>query len=97
MLPSTRDDGSNSLENYLRIVDVNFEFLQKLGVEYFCFHDRYALNWSFTCSFVLMQANPRDIAPEGATLEETNKNLDIVVAHIKKRYWKRDLCGVVFV
>jgi xylose isomerase len=61
-----RDDGTNSLESYLKLVDVNFEFLQKLGVEYFCFHDR-------------------DIAPEGATLEETNKNLETVAAHIKKR------------
>jgi xylose isomerase len=61
-----RDDGTNSLESYLKLVNVNFEFLQKLGVEYFCFHDR-------------------DIAPEGATLEETNKNLETVAAHIKKR------------
>ncbi|KAL6076155.1 Xylose isomerase [Balamuthia mandrillaris] len=60
------DDGSNSLETALRIVDVHFEFLEKLGVEYFCFHDR-------------------DIAPEGKTLEETNKNLDVVVAKIKQK------------
>lgn len=60
------DDGTNSLDYYMRLVDVHFEFLQKLGVDYFCFHDR-------------------DIAPEGATLEETNKNLDVVVAHIKKK------------
>lgn len=60
------DDGVNSLENALTRVDVNFEFLQKLGVEYFCFHDR-------------------DIAPEGATLAETNTLLDKVVAKIQQR------------
>jgi xylose isomerase len=37
----------------------NFEFMSKLGVDRWCFHDR-------------------DIAPEGATLAETNKNLDLV-------------------
>jgi len=42
-----------------------FELMQKLGIEYFCFHDR-------------------DIAPEGDTLIETNKNLDKIVSLIKK-------------
>ena len=42
-----------------------FEILDKLGLEYFCFHDR-------------------DIAPEGDTLAETNKNLDVIVEHTKK-------------
>jgi len=42
-----------------------FEIMQKLGIEYFCFHDR-------------------DIAPEGKTLSETNKNLDEIVGLIKK-------------
>ncbi|MFO7969997.1 MAG: xylose isomerase [Bacillota bacterium] len=41
-------------------VKVAFEFMEKLGLEYFCFHDR-------------------DIAPEGETLAETNKNLDEIV------------------
>lgn len=41
-----------------------FELMEKLGLEFFCFHDR-------------------DIAPEGATLAETNKNLDTIVAEIK--------------
>ena len=45
-------------------VEAAFEFFEKLGVEYFCFHDV-------------------DIAPEGSTLRETNKNLDIIVAMIK--------------
>ena len=42
-----------------------FELMQKLGIEYFCFHDR-------------------DIAPEGESLKESNKNLDEIVALMKK-------------
>ncbi|MCG8509216.1 MAG: xylose isomerase [Rhodospirillales bacterium] len=38
-------------------LDVAFEFFGKLGIPYFCFHDR-------------------DLAPEGATLAESNANLD---------------------
>lgn len=34
------DDGSESLANALRRVEVAFEFFTKLGVEYYCFHDR---------------------------------------------------------
>jgi xylose isomerase len=34
------DDGSDSVENALRRVRVAFEFMRKLGVEYYCFHDR---------------------------------------------------------
>lgn len=47
-------------------VEANFEFCEKLGVPFFCFHDR-------------------DIAPEGDTLRQTNKNLDEIVALIKER------------
>ncbi|GKU93004.1 hypothetical protein SLEP1_g6647 [Rubroshorea leprosula] len=43
----------------------NFEFINKLGVDKWCFHDR-------------------DIAPDGKTLEETNANLDEVVALAKE-------------
>ena len=42
-----------------------FEIMQKLGIEYFCFHDR-------------------DIAPEGGTLKDTNRNLDEIVVLIRK-------------
>lgn len=38
--------------------------MEKLGMQYFCFHDR-------------------DIAPEGATLKETNENLERIVPIIK--------------
>lgn len=34
------DDGSQSLDNALRRVDVAFEFMSKLGVPFYCFHDR---------------------------------------------------------
>lgn len=34
------DDGSNSVENACKRVDVFFEFLEKIGIDYYCFHDR---------------------------------------------------------
>ncbi len=34
------DDGTDSLENALRRVDVAFEFMQKLGAPFYAFHDR---------------------------------------------------------
>ncbi len=34
------DDGTDSLENTLRRVDVFFEFLDKIGIDYYCWHDR---------------------------------------------------------
>jgi xylose isomerase len=46
-------------------VEFGFEFFEKLGVEYFAFHDR-------------------DIAPEGSTLRETNRNLDVIVSMIQE-------------
>ena len=46
-------------------VEAAFELFVKLGLPYFCFHDR-------------------DIAPEGDTLAETNRNLDIIVPMIKE-------------
>ena len=53
------DDGSDSVENAQNRVHVFFEFMNKLGAEFYCFHDR-------------------DVAPEGSTLAESNKNLDAV-------------------
>ncbi|MEQ6376539.1 xylose isomerase [Bacillaceae bacterium S4-13-56] len=46
-------------------VEASFEFFEKLGVPYFCFHDV-------------------DIAPEGGSLRESNKNLDIIVNMIQE-------------
>ena len=34
------DDGSNSIENALDRIDVFFEFLNKIGIDYYCWHDR---------------------------------------------------------
>lgn len=34
------DDGSNSTENALKRIDVFFEFLDKIGIDYYCWHDR---------------------------------------------------------
>ena len=53
------------VENASSRVRVAFEFIEKLGAPFYCFHDR-------------------DVAPEGATLAETNKNLDAVVKVLKE-------------
>lgn len=47
-------------------VDAAFEFMQKLGIRFFCFHDV-------------------DVAPEGASLAESFRNLDTIVERIKER------------
>lgn len=57
--------GKSEMEVYENKVYAGFEFMEKLGIGFFCFHDR-------------------DIAPEAATLIETNKNIDHIVAIIKK-------------
>ncbi len=59
------DDGSDSVENALKRVDVAFDFISRLGAPYYCFHDR-------------------DVAPEGATLAESNKILDTIAAKLKE-------------
>lgn len=55
----------DTVENAINRVRVAFEFMEKLTVPFFCFHDR-------------------DVAPEGDTLAETNKNLDAVVKVIRE-------------
>lgn len=57
------DKYTDPMDNALAKVDAAFEFYQKLGVDFLCFHDR-------------------DLAPEGNTLRETNKNLDKIVDKI---------------
>jgi len=59
------DDGSNSVANAQRRARVAFEFMEKLGVPFYAFHDR-------------------DVAPEGATLQQSNKNLDAVAKVLKE-------------
>ena len=54
-----------------------FELMDKLSIDYYCFHDR-------------------DIAPEGATLAESNQNLDEIVdllEDLQKKYNKKLLWG----
>ena len=59
------DDGTDSVENALNRVDVAFDFIDRLGAPFYCFHDR-------------------DVAPEGATLAESNKNFDTIAAKLKE-------------
>ena len=54
------EDGTNSVQMAQKRARVAFQFMEKLGVPFYAFHDR-------------------DIAPEGKTLRESNKNLDAVV------------------
>ncbi len=71
------DDGTETLDNAIRRVGVFFEFLEKIDIDLFCFHDR-------------------DIAPEGATVTESERNLDRVVEAIEnemQRTGKRLLWG----
>lgn len=49
-------ENSDPVKEAYEKVDAGFEFMNKLGIEYFCFHDR-------------------DLAPEMATLEESNRVL----------------------
>jgi xylose isomerase len=60
------EDGSDSVENAQNRARVAFEFMEKLGVPFYAFHDR-------------------DVAPEGATLAETNRNLDAVVEVLQQQ------------
>lgn len=57
-------DKYDGLDRSKARVEANFEFMEKLNIPFYCFHDV-------------------DIAPEGETLQETNKNLDVIVAMLK--------------
>jgi len=59
------DSITNRMDLAKAKVEANFELCSKLGIEFFCFHDR-------------------DIAPEGSTLRETNKNLDEIINYTKE-------------
>ena len=58
------NDIPDPMERSRARADAAFEFMSKLGIEYFCFHDY-------------------DIAPEGNSLAEKNRNLDEMVVYIK--------------
>lgn len=71
------DDGSNSVANAQQRVRVFFEFMEKTGIDFYCFHDR-------------------DVAPELATLAESNAALDAVagtLAEEQARTGKKLLWG----
>ena len=71
------DDGSNSIANAQNRARVFFDFLEKVDIDYYCFHDR-------------------DVAPECATLAESNKALDAVADTLEqeqKRTGKKLLWG----
>ena len=63
---------TDSVENAINRARVAFEFIEKLGAPFYCFHDR-------------------DVAPEGATLAESNKNLDAVAKVLKE---EQDRTGI---
>ena len=66
------DKYTDPIDKAKKKIDALIEFTEKLGVEYFCFHDR-------------------DIAPEGRTLRETNRNLDIIVDYLKQKMKESNL------
>jgi len=57
---------TGALDNAKEKLDAAFEFITKLGVPFYCFHDR-------------------DIAPEGDTVAESEKNLAAIVELAKER------------
>ena len=54
------------LERYKKKADFAFDFMKRLGIEYYCFHDV-------------------DVAPEGDTLEESVRNLEIMTDYLLKK------------
>ena len=68
--PGTRDHAWSSaagpIDRARDKMDAAFEFFTKLGVPYYCFHDR-------------------DMAPEGDSVAESEKNLQVLVALAKER------------
>ena len=75
---SVKNYGSTDpVESAIHKARAAMELMDKLDIDYFCFHDR-------------------DIAPEGATLAESNERLDVIVAELKKlmaQYNKKLLWG----
>lgn len=60
------DDASSPIISARQKMDAAFEFFSKLGVPYYCFHDR-------------------DMAPEGDTISDSEKNLRMMVDLAKER------------
>jgi len=58
--------GNSEMDIANNKMDAAFEFITKLGVPYYCFHDR-------------------DMSPEGATLSESNSNLETMSNRAKEK------------
>jgi xylose isomerase len=70
------DDQSDSVDNALKRADVFFEFLDKTGIDYYCFHDR----------DIAPELN--DLAKSNAALEKVTAHLKgLQQAHGKKLLW----------
>ena len=68
-MPWQSDDPMAEARNKVR---ANFEFCEKLGIDFYCFHDR-------------------DVAPEAATLKESEQQLDEIVKILKE---EQDRTGI---
>ena len=69
--PGTADkrfgaEAAGTMDHAHAKVEAAFEFMDKLGIDYFCFHDV-------------------DLVPEAADINETNRRIDEVAAHIAER------------
>lgn len=60
------ENGKDALERARNKMDAGFEFITKLGVPYYCFHDF-------------------DVVEEGATIAESEKRLQTMVAYAKEK------------
>ncbi len=70
------DDQSDTVDNALKRADVFFEFLDKTGIDYYCFHDR----------DIAPELN--DLAKSNAALEKVTAHLKgLQQAHGKKLLW----------
>jgi xylose isomerase len=70
------DDQSSSVDNALKRADVFFEFLEKIDIDYYCFHDR----------DIAPELN--DLAKSTAALEKVTAHLkELQNAHGKKLLW----------
>ncbi len=70
------DDQSDSVDNALKRADVFFEFLDKTGIDYYCFHDRD------------ISPELNDLAKSNAALEKVTAHLKgLQQAHGKKLLW----------
>ncbi len=59
-------EGGDQMALAKQKADVAFEFFEKLGAPYYCFHDR-------------------DVAPEGRTLAESNKNFHEIADYLEQK------------